>query len=1046
MNFQWILLALFAASLISEIVKALTRPMHRNVLNLISIPVAFIITYILQVMGAFQISPDYANKLLGLDKYGLGDFADLAANAGSSLLSPVIFILFYGVLRFILRLVYVNLICKLIESKEIKNEKRLLRAAINEEKRIVKAAVRESEERTAEILQTISNTDIEYEMDEYHRLDEDAIEEMVERRVKREKKERKKRGFFKESSEKKTVSIIAGAVSGFLAFAIAMMPVFYTMSILSDITNAIDKNNPDDNQNAIYCTIDWLDEYIVEPYEKSFVYEIYKSMALVDLMNSTVRLGTRIQVGEETHYVDDIVRGVISNTVTVVTNLISARPNPQVFGKALDGILTQPFLLSTLTGFITDMMADVEITEPAEGDILGAITNTILEHYKNASTSVIEQDMDAITDMLVYLVDQGFLFAIASGEVGFDEVLTDKDNIKGLLGTMSGLSVYDIVMSGAFELAVNTMGPMLGSPMNNVVGYTSFVDKIITAVGGVTPSTSEELANLQNLFKNSAEFEPNSGRILFLENKISELEEKPEAERTDAENVCLAFYKEKLQELETSAQTESDASSIWNYIIEPIMIVDMIQELGKVLEAEGEKIKADGEALQAQADALTTRVKEISDEIETIKNDALAQGGLSAEDQQRINDLTAESESLKAQADGFAAEAETLAQRGQDLINLVDPLVESVQGQVSEFEGRVEGFTPFINYFMNWMNVQKPFMLAGEDSSLAPMTLVIDGVLYMCNTDIFTIETLVELLTGLGGEGEGDSPEPDDVTPVADEGEAGMEYVNIQEILDKIPFKSLLEQLTVTSDKDAVEGKASPITELINYLIVNATGSSVDSEWVKTQLTSFGAIEGISASSKALADNIVGFLNATEEERANVEYKGVTVQAMLDSLKFGDDWTDEYKKHDSENLVDIIFLIIDLVGNLGGEAEGAVATSDETNHEGEGDATTEGNDLTAIFDLIKTLGVAFDKMAETHCIGDLPYLMIKGLLTSDMLSMAMLPSMYGEYVEQIDAINANYDLPELERDEDLTYAKFMDDFVNTFKGLIDKIGGVGGFM
>ena len=259
---------------------------------------------------------------------------------------------------------------------------------------------------------------------------------------------------------------------------LAMMPVFYTMSILSDITDSIDKNNPDDNQNAIYCTIDWLSDNIVEPYEKSFVYEIYKSMALVDLMNATVRIGTRVQLGEETHYVDDIVRGVITNTVTVVTNLISARPNPQAFGKALNGILTQPFLLSTLTGFITDMMADVEITEPEEGDILGSITNTILAHYKYADSSVIEEDMSAITDMLVYLVDQGFLFAIASGELGFEEVLTDKDNIKGLLGTMSGLSVYDIVMSGAFELAVNTMGPMLGSPMNNVVGYTSFVDKI----------------------------------------------------------------------------------------------------------------------------------------------------------------------------------------------------------------------------------------------------------------------------------------------------------------------------------------------------------------------------------------------------------------------------------------------------------------------------------------------------------------------------------------------------------------------------------------
>ena len=322
---------------------------------------------------------------------------------------------------------------------------------------------------------------------------------------------------------------------------------------------------------------------------------------------------------------------------------------------------------------------------------------------------------------------------------------------------------------------------------------------------------------------------------------------------------------------------------------------------------------------------------------------------------------------------------------------------------------------------------------------------------YICNTNIFDLETLIEFITGSfdtvdeedGGEGSTSKPE----------------YINIQEWIDKIPFQNIIKQLEITV-YNGENDKISPATDLINYLIVNATGSAVDTEWLKESLEKLYnknqdetyVLEGVSESSRKLAEKIVNFLNATtEEERANIAndedgYKGVTVQAMLDSLKFGDDWTDEYKKHDSENLVDIIFLIIDLVGNLGGESEGAVATSDETNLEGEGDATAEGNDLTAIFDLIKTLGVAFDKMAETHCIGDLPYLMIKGLLTSDMLSMAMLPSMYGEYVAQIDAINANYDLPELERDEDLTYAKFMDDFVNTFKGLIDKIGGVGGFM
>ena len=54
MNFQWLLIACFAAELIKGISAAITRPLLKNVLRLLCIPVAFVITFILHTLGLFQ--------------------------------------------------------------------------------------------------------------------------------------------------------------------------------------------------------------------------------------------------------------------------------------------------------------------------------------------------------------------------------------------------------------------------------------------------------------------------------------------------------------------------------------------------------------------------------------------------------------------------------------------------------------------------------------------------------------------------------------------------------------------------------------------------------------------------------------------------------------------------------------------------------------------------------------------------------------------------------------------------------------------------------
>ncbi len=982
MNLQWILLAFFLAHMIWEIFMALTRPMHRNVLNLISIPVAFLIAFTLQVMGLFQAGANWLLGLVELESYVGPELSEFAAAYLSTILSPALFVLVYWIIIWLVRLIHVNLISKFIENRQIKKEKRLLKMAIKEEKVLVKELVRANEEEAMALRETLEqngfNPDL---MDDYDILDEDDIEDMVEDRVKREKRAIKRLGWFKESKEKKSVSIIAGAVSGFLAFAIAFMPVFYTMGVLSDITKSIDHEHPEDNYNKIYLAIDFVDDNLVIPYESSFVYQIYDSMGLVDLMNGTVMLGGQLIVDGEVQYADTIGRDVLTNTIKVVTQVMSNNPNPEVLRNALNGIITEPLLFSFIYDAIEKIMADQEVPDDYdESDILSTIKYQIIANYKApteptmptqdmfateeeyqaallqyekdladytakaaAYKEMLTGDIEALTDVIVTLVEKKLIADLISGANDFDALLSDKDNIKDLLGTMSGLSVYNVVMTGAFDSGINMIGPMLGVPADKQAGTDAFISQIINASNNVSDMSAEDLASLKTLFINAAS-------------------------ATYADNNTLP------------------AGSILAYVADPLYSAEKIKDELKELKDQFDSY-----------DALATELKGLQDK--------LASGtSLTAEEQARLTELLEmqdELGSLASKADEFSALVETKA--------------DEVEGFISQFEDRLKGFTPFVNYFLNWMNVQKPFMLSGVDTTNAPLSIIAGGSVYVCNTDSLSIDTLLDFALG------DDSTEGDSTKGGSTEGgstEGGSDSVDdllntkVDDFLDKIPMRSLLESLTIKekTEDDGVE--LSPVADLINFLIekyADSTTGNMSHENFTTVLSGFVAMNAENDSySETLAASLIS---------GEFEYNGVTVEEMKSSMKFGDDWTEELKKNDSEKLVDIIFTIIDLMGGLGGsEEEVAVASEDE---------------LGAMMDMLSILGKTLDIMADTYCLEELPQLMLEGLLKNEMLSTVMTPTMLNDYMSQMEA-------------EDFSYETFMNDLVEKFTGLLDKVNGEGG--
>ena len=178
-----------------------------------------------------------------------------------------------------------------------------------------------------------------------------------------------------------------------------------------------------------------------------------------------------------------------------------------------------------------------------------------------------------------------------------------------------------------------------------------------------------------------------------------------------------------------------------------------------------------------------------------------------------------------------------------------------------------------------------------------------------------------------------------------------------------------------------------------------------------------------------------------------VLYEGVTIEFMQSSMHFGDDWTDEHKRNDSEKLVDVIYVIIDLIGGLAGDletgleemsneiTEGDDITSDDTTSDDttSDDTTSEGTDnsISQMLGMLGTLGKTFDLMADTYCLQDLPKHMLEGLLKNEMLSVVMTPAMLNDYLDKIDA-------------EDFSYESFMNELLDKVSGLLDKLNGNGG--
>ena len=940
MNFQWILLALFLIAIVSNIAKAMRNPMLKNFLRLISIIVAFIITFILQFLGVFQGS--VAGIVDGLELASqVPQFEGAIANSihfilpfCTTFLSPLIFTLVFAIIYFFLKLIHVNLVYRFIVKRQRRREIKELKYALKEEKRRMKQAISDNEERFLDAMEKISMEHPEIDEYEYDSLDDEEIERMVEARIKAEKKRKKKSGFFRESRERKALSIVCGVVCGFLLFGISYMGLFYTMDVLADVTDIAKDTNAKDTK--FYQIVEVIDKHIVDPYEDSFVYDLYDSMAMVDLMNYTVRAGGKFEFEGKTYYADDISREQLGSVIRLACEMTAGETEHIRYD--INVLTTKyPMTTSIMADFFVALMEDVEPAELDPSNPASAFMGGIIENYKGENArEIFIQDLHAMSDLVVVAAENKLLSKVISENSDFGAILADREMLADLVGAMSGLSFYGTTMESAFKLGIDMVGPML-MPLDNAEGYQKFIDKLASATDGASAITSEDMEKLHDMMVDATI----SGNLLA-------------------------------------------------YMREPIdYIFDVIKPKALDIKSQMEEKAAD--------------ILDISTQLEDVTS-------LTPEKIQELNDL------LNLYKD------EELA-----LLEQEKALFDETQKLLEDFQKRATAFAPFIKYFMAWNNIQKPFMLADEDTSTACLAVIVGDETYVCTTDIITIETLLDLVLEnndfgdlIGGEGQGG-------------GEVSTEFEQIlnltaDDYINKIPesMRNLLESLEITNDMTSMEGRVSELTHLVHYIIVSANvhknnpeSTPIDNEWIYKALYDYCALGNTPEASTDMARRLFDAKNAPE----SFEYKGVTVAKMEAAMNFGEGWDAQARKEDSEKLVNITFTLLDLMKNMNGEE--AEAMSDINS----GFDNVDNDEIQKLLDLLVTLGSTMDQMADTTCLKDLPPIMIEGILKNDMLSMAMTPSLlHGEegYLSQI-------------KSGDLSYEEFMGILAEDVEGILEKV-------
>ncbi len=550
MDFSWILLALFLVALIRGVSKSLTRSMLKNCLRLGSVVVAFLITFGLQLGGVFQNVVSAITGLINLSAMlpGLEGATALINALASTIAGPIFFVIVFFLLLWILRVI-IHFVLKAVEKPG--------KATPIEQKAAEPAAVEapvqpeptpEGESAPVEpVPEAEQHAECEAESDELNlpaepeahegeepaeceagESEEPAPENVapeaevapeaapeaayeataepqpapevtpapVEPAPAPEKPKKKKKGLYPECAWKRIVSIATGAISGLLVLAVFLMPLFYYMSIASSITHALDGSDAEDSQ--IYQVVEVVDDYVVEPYETSFVFTFYDITGVETLLNYTTKAGGKIQLDNgDTAYADDVLKSLLFHGVRAAAQVTSLESECPTVRADVEEIVSDPVISSIVADLAMSLIDDVELEPTEEGDLMGELIADFVDYYKNADKETIQKDLSSLGSAVGVLAEEKVLLELVGGNADLSTMLEDEETLGNVVEAISGLSAFGPTIEGAFELGVEILGDTLQIPADDSEAYEIFMDDLTEQMIKDT-NTKFNLSTIQN--------------------------------------------------------------------------------------------------------------------------------------------------------------------------------------------------------------------------------------------------------------------------------------------------------------------------------------------------------------------------------------------------------------------------------------------------------------------------------------------------------------------------------------------------------------------
>ena len=482
MDLSWILLALFLVALIWSIIGSLGRSFIKNALRLGSVIVAFVITLVLQVCGVFQgiaqTIIDALSSIIDIRELlgGLSGAADVVFALASTVISMVFFIIAFFVIRGVIRL-FIPLITKAIEGAI---EKRTQAPKLTESAEVESDAEQSAIiAPTAELTETVDTAEVTETAAaiEAEAATEPTTEEIPEAE-KQQKPKKKIKGCYYECAWKKAISIATAAISGLLVFSILLMPFFYTMSFALAATDSLDTTDATDS--PIYKILDIADDRVIDSYQRSFVYGFYNAMAIDDLMNYAVKTGGKITLDNgRAIYADDVIKALLTHGVSAAMQLTSKESECKDVAEDVKAIVSNPAVSAILADLLISLIADVEIEEAEDGNLMDGFVNNFIASYKAADKATIEKDLAALGEAVGVLAEKKILAAFISDDVNPEQILSDKQLLSDTVAAISGLSAFGPTIEGAFELGIEILGETLMIPTDDAAAYDIFVNDLL---------------------------------------------------------------------------------------------------------------------------------------------------------------------------------------------------------------------------------------------------------------------------------------------------------------------------------------------------------------------------------------------------------------------------------------------------------------------------------------------------------------------------------------------------------------------------------------